>query len=123
MEITRQMCEHSEILLPVMVAIISLLGWLLYWEIKNRRQVDENRLERIEKKLDLTLEQHDQCQKQLPFVYVTKEDFKTNNDIVMKELKALMQELKDLAIERHKSWSIFLEKYQNHKHDSEGIVK
>ena len=103
---------HAEITiisLILLLAVFIRLWWVNRQERHN--EAKEWRL-RMEGKLDQALEDHQKCRQQLPFQYVTKEEFK------------------DLMAERNKQWDEFnrrfedfISKFWNHGHDNAGKVE
>jgi hypothetical protein len=111
-DINKTMCDHAEILLPILFGMCSVLFYLYLKELRKKEVRDTSWEERIEEKLDKVLEEHINCQKSLPFTYITKEEFRIFLD------------------ERNKQWDSFTNKFDqhmtrfwHHQHDNNGKVE
>lgn len=109
---------HAELIIIGLVILLGVMIKLWWRERQNWEKKEHEWKERIEGKLDIAIENHIQCQKNLPFMYVTKDDFKTlNND------------LREISNDRTKKWNTFtdkfdalMDKFGKHRHDENGKV-
>lgn len=99
----------------IIIFLVIIIGFLVKFYISEKKRNSVEAVawrERIEDKLDLAISSHDLCQKELPYKFVTKEEFK------------------DLLSERNRQWKDFNEKFDrlldrfwNHSHDNRGKVE
>jgi hypothetical protein len=103
---------HFELIMILMIVVVFIMTRMWWHERRKNDSEEERWVDRIEDKLDRTIGAHDQCQKDMPFKYVTKEEFR------------------DLLKERNRQWTEFNDKFDklidrfwNHCHDHNGKVE
>ncbi len=103
---------HAEITIIFLIILVVLMGKLWWLERRRSIQAAEKWANRVEGKLDQAIAAHHQCQKEMPYRYVTKEEFK------------------ELIVERNRQWSEFNAKFDkaleiiwNHTHTVDGRVR
>jgi hypothetical protein len=106
-------CEsgHAEL---IIIGLVIAVGFLVKaWLAEKRKNGNETQIwrTRIEAKLDQTILNHDACQKNLPYQFVTKDEYK------------------ELLAKRNQQWELFIDKFEklmarfwNHSHDNNGKV-
>jgi hypothetical protein len=103
---------HSELIIVLMIIVVFVMAKMWWHERKKNDNEEERWIQRVENKLDRNMAAHDQCQKDMPFKYVTKEEFR------------------DLLKERNRQWGDFnnkfgklLDRFWSHCHDQNGKVE
>ena len=109
---------HAELVILGLIVLLIIMAKLWWKERQSSLSEETKWKERLEAKLDIALLAHDACQKSLPFLYVTKEDF-----------KVLYDDLKQMSNDRNIKWNTFtekfdalMEKFGKHRHDQNGKV-
>jgi hypothetical protein len=104
---------HAELIIIGLVILLIIMARLWWKERQDGLSKEAQWKERVEEKLDVALSAHIECQKNLPFTYVTKNDFKTLNDY-----------LREISNDRTKIWNTFtdkfdvlMDKFGKHRHD------
>jgi hypothetical protein len=84
---------HSEIILIGMIIIIIIMSKM--WWVEHKKTENNHKIwgQRIEEKLDKAMTSHIECQKNIPIMFVTKQEFR------------------DLIEERNRQWSHFNDRF------------
>jgi hypothetical protein len=85
--------SHAELIIMGMFMVVFILARM--WWVEHKKNEDDHKIwsQRIEEKLDKAMISHDECQKNMPFIFVTKQEFR------------------DLIEERNRQWSHFNERF------------
>ena len=103
--------SHAELTMIGLIILLVILARMWWHERFKNMKDHEHWAGRIEDKLDQSISSHEVCQRQLPFKFVTKDEFK------------------ELLAERNRQWQTFNEKFDramshfwNHAHSHNGKI-
>lgn len=70
----KTLCDHAQLAIPALLAVAAGMGGVSLWWLKRYIRGRDDDIRKIMDKLELSLSNHDDCQKSLPEKYATRSD-------------------------------------------------
>ena len=106
-EVSKGICDHAELVIPVLVVVAGGTCTVLFFMFRQSVKFFSEKLDGIEEKLSENREHYYECQKNMPVVYVRKDDLGPLMETIKAEISKLFEKL-DGFVERFSGlWQAF----------------